>query len=417
MLLHETQNLVARDRHQFRVVNCGRRWGKTTLAIEEMKGKALYHPRRIAYIAPTYQQARDIAWEQLKNELDPIIISVNESRLELKVRTRDNGESLIVLRGWEAIDTLRGQYYDFIVIDEVASMRNFWQQWEEVVRPTLVDKKGEVLFISTPKGFNHFYDLYNRELDEKKGKDFKSFTFTSYDNPHIPKEELDKSRDEMTEDSFSQEFLADFRKLEGLVYKEFNRSRHIFEDEPARIVDYIAGVDFGYNHPAAVIHIKRDHDGTYWVVEEWVKTKRTETQIANYASTCKFNRVYPDPENPSAIQVLNDHHLPVMEVVKGKGSIQTGINKVRELFKQNRLFIHKSCINLINELESYSYDEEGSRHQEGLYPSENPIKQHDDALDALRYAISGSFELHVRPEEEEHAERLMSRLKNVRPKG
>lgn len=410
MLLHPSQITVAQDTHQFRVVNCGRRWGKTTLAIEEIKGKALYHARRIAYIAPTYQQARDIAWEQLKKELDPIILNVNESRLELKIRTLDNQESLIVLRGWEAIETLRGQYFDFVVIDEVASMRNFWQSWEEVVRPTLVDKQGEVLFISTPRGFNHFYDLYNRELDEKKGKDFKSFTFTSFDNPHIPAVELEKSRAEMTEDSFAQEFLADFRKTEGLVYKEFHRGRHLFEDEPAKVVEYIAGIDFGYNHPAAVIHLKRDHDGCYWVTEEWVKTHRTEVQIATYAASCKFNRVYPDPENPSAIQVLNDHHLPVMEVVKGKGSIQTGINKIRELFKQNKLFVHKSCINLINELESYSYDDPKS---ETEYASENPLKMHDDALDALRYAIMGTFELIVRPQEEEDAERRLSRLKNM----
>lgn len=413
MLLHPAQIEIAKDLHQFRVVNCGRRFGKTTIAIEEIKGKAVYHPKRICYIAPTYQQARDIAWEQLKKELDPIIFNINESRLELKCHTKDGGESLIVLRGWEAIETLRGQFFDFIVIDEVASMRNFWASWMEVVRPTLIDRKGEVLFISTPKGFNHFYDLYNLELDPVRGKDFKSFHFTSYDNPHIPQEELEKSKQEMTEDSFAQEFMADFRKTEGLVYKEFDRERHLFGDDsgPTKVVEYIAGIDFGFNHPAAVIHIKRDADGRYWVTDEWVKTKRTESQIGEYAKSCRFNRIYPDPENPSAIQVMNEMGLPVMEVVKGKGSVATGINKVRELFKQNRLFIHKSCVNTILELETYSYDDKDS----SGFAKENPQKEHDDALDALRYAITGSFELTVRPEEEEHAERLLSRLKQSTP--
>jgi PBSX family phage terminase large subunit len=398
-------------------LNCGRRWGKTTEAIEEIKAKAVYHPRRIAYIAPTYQQARDIAWEQLKKELAPITISANESRLELRVlsmeldKEKRQLESMVVLRGWEAIETLRGQFFDFIVIDEVASMRNFWQQWQDVIRPTLVDKNGEVLFISTPKGFNHFYDLFNLELDVKKGKDYKSFHFTSYDNPHIPHDELAKMKEEMSEDSFAQEILADFRKTEGLVYKEFDRAKHLFEEEPIKVIEYLAGIDFGFNHPAAVIHVKRDHDGNYWVTEEWVKTKRTENQIAEYVASCKFNRVYPDPENPSAIEVLNQRSIAVMEVVKGKGSVQTGISKVRELFKQNRLFIHKSCINLINELETYSYpDKEGRQ-----FEPENPIKEHDDALDALRYVITGSFELSVRPAEEEEAERLLSRLKNQKP--
>lgn len=407
MLLSPAQNVIAADRHRFRVINCGRRFGKTTLAVEEIKGKMVYKPKRVAYIAPTYQQARDIAWDTLKRELAPITSNINESRLELKTNTRAGEESILVLRGWEAIETLRGQHFDFIVIDEVASMRNFWSAWYEVIRPTLLDTKGEVMFISTPKGFNHFYDLYNMEA---KDTDFKSFHYTTYDNPHIPAEEIEKMKVEQTEDQFAQESLADFRKTEGLVYKEFDRAQHLFDDEsgPVKVVEYIAGIDFGFNHPCAVIHVKRDHDGVYWVVDEWVRTQRTEVQIAEYVASCQFNRIYPDPENPSAIQVLNDRGLPVMEVVKGKGSVQTGINKVRELFKQNRLRIHKKCRSLIQELEMYSYKD---GNDESDFISENPIKQFDDALDSLRYAITGSFELTVRPQEEEDAERLLSRLK------
>lgn len=407
MLLSPAQNVIAADRHRFRVINCGRRFGKTTLAVEEIKGKMVYKPKRVAYIAPTYQQARDIAWDTLKRELAPITSNINESRLELKTNTRAGEESILVLRGWEAIETLRGQHFDFIVIDEVASMRNFWSAWYEVIRPTLLDTKGEVMFISTPKGFNHFYDLYNMEA---KDTDFKSFHYTTYDNPHIPAEEIEKMKVEQTEDQFAQESLADFRKTEGLVYKEFDRAQHLFDDEsgPVKVVEYIAGIDFGFNHPCAVIHVKRDHDGVYWVVDEWVRTQRTEVQIAEYVASCQFNRIYPDPENPSAIQVLNDRGLPVMEVVKGRGSVQTGINKVRELFKQNRLRIHKKCRSLIQELEMYSYKD---GNDESDFISENPIKQFDDALDSLRYAITGSFELTVRPQEEEDAERLLSRLK------
>lgn len=411
MLLTLAQNVIAADLHRFRVINCGRRFGKTTLAVEEIKGKMVFKPKRVSYIAPTYQQARDIAWDILKKELEPITSNVNESRLELKTMTKSGGESVLFLRGWEAIETLRGQAFDFVVIDEVASMRNFWSAWYEVIRPTLLDSKGEVMFISTPKGFNHFYDLFNMEA---KDKDFKSFHFTTYDNPHIPVEEIEKMRQEQTEDQFAQESLADFRKTEGLVYKEFERARHLFDDEtgPVKTVEYIAGIDFGFNHPAAVIHVKRDDDGVYWVTDEWVRTQRTEVQIAEYVASCNFNRVYPDPENPSAIQVLNDRGLPVMEVVKGKGSVQTGINKVRELFKQNRLKIHKRCRNLIQELEMYSYKD---GNDDTDFISENPIKQYDDALDALRYVITGSFELVVRPQEEEDAERLLSRLKKVKP--
>lgn len=381
MLLTPSQATIAKDTHRFRAVNCGRRFGKTTLAVEEIKGKALAKPSKIAYIAPTYQQARDIAWEQLKKELLPIIIKINESRLEIRVRTLKGGESLIVLQGWESIETLRGQQFDFIVIDEVASMRNFWLNWQEVIRPTLTDTKGEALFISTPKGFNHFYDLYNLQ---DKDSDYKSFHFTSYDNPHIPSEELDKARLELTEDRYAQEYLADFRKTQGLVYKEFSRDRHVFEDTSGiREVEYLGGVDFGFTNPTAVIAIKKDNDSTYWVIGEWYKRGMTDSQTAEYVGACGFNAVYPDPESPAAIFELRKKNVNVREVIKGKDSIKNGIDAVRELFKANKLKIHKDCTNLIYELETYSYPEKKDMRNE----DENPVKENDHAVDALRYVI------------------------------
>jgi PBSX family phage terminase large subunit len=381
MLLTPAQKQIASDVHRFRVVNCGRRFGKTTLAVLEMIAKAVYgNNRKICYIAPTYQQARDIAWRDLKNLCTPIAHKINESRLEIEVNTTLGGISTISLRGWESIETLRGQFFDFIVIDEIASMRNFWLNWQEVIRPTLTDRKGHVLFISTPKGFNHFYDLYNTE-DE----DYKSFHFTTYDNPHLPVDEIDKAKKELPEDRFYQEYMADFRKQEGLVYKEFNRDLHVYEDEPERrIVEKVGGVDFGFTNPCAVLGVSIDDDGHYWVEHEWYKTQRTEDQIADYIKSCGFYQVYPDPENPSAIEVLNRKGINIHEVIKGKGSIESGINTVRSLFKQNRLHIHKSCINLIQELETYSYPEKKPNNNE----PELPVKENDHAVDCLRYILS-----------------------------
>lgn len=388
MILTPFQNVIAADTHRFRVVNVGRRAGKTTLAIEEIKGKALSKPARIAYIAPTFQQARDIAWQQLKAELAPIIINVNESRLEIRTRTAKSAkeESIIMLRGWEAIETLRGQYFDFIVIDEIASMRGWKENWEEVIRPTLTDKKGEALFISTPKGFNHFYELYNKENDPDGGQDYKSFHFTSFENPHIPPDELETARKEMTEDRFAQEYLADFRKTEGLVYKEFDRRVHLFSDldEIVGTSAYIAGVDFGFTNPTAIVDIKKDFDNTYYVTREFYKTNQTNDSIAEYVAAQKYHRVYPDPEAPSSIEELRRKKVNLREVLKNKDSIKDGIDTVRELFKANRLKIHASCSNLIWELETYSYPEK----KPGQNEYENPIKEGDHAVDALRYALS-----------------------------
>lgn len=381
MILHNTQNIVAADLHRFRVLCNGRRWGKTTLSIEEIKGKALAKECRVAYIAPTFQQARDIAWEMLKKELRAVTTSINESRLEIRIRTIDDGESIILLRGWEAVETLRGQSFDFLVLDEVATMRNFWTGWNEVLSPTLTDRAGDALFISTPKGFNHFYDLFNMQ---DKDDTYKSFHFTTYDNPHIPVDEIEREKRSKPEDSFAQEYLAEFRKMEGLVYREFSRDRHVFDDFTHYNTSLtMAGVDFGYTNPAAVLTVHKDHDANYWVRYEWYKRGKTEEQIAEYAKSVGANVYYPDPENPAAVKRLEDMSLNVREVIKGQGSVASGINKVRELFKQNRLMIHRDCVNLISELETYRYPDK----KEGKNDDENPVKENDHALDALRYVL------------------------------
>jgi len=373
VILTPAQNVIAGDTHRFRVLNCGRRFGKTSLSIEEIKGKAIGKPSRIAYIAPTVQQARDIAWEQLKRELRPAATYINESRLEIRVRTVDGGESLIVLRGWEAVETLRGQSFDFLVLDEVASMRNFWLNWREVLRPTLTDTEGEALFISTPKGFNHFYDLYN--LQEENAA-YKSFHYTSYDNPHIKREEIDAAKGDS---NFEQEYLADFRKAEGLVYKEFDRAKHVYSTLPdgTAFVENVVGIDWGFVHPAAVLLLKRDRSDAIWVDSEFVERGRTDAEVAEYAAALNANAYYPDPESANANEELRRRGVNVRPVVKGKDSEKNGIDKVRELLKANKLHINKSCKNLIAEFETHGYKE----------GRDEPEDEGEDALDALRYPI------------------------------
>ncbi len=379
MLLHPAQKIVAKDNHRFRVLRCGRRSGKTSLMIEEIKGIALSKPARIAYIARNYQQARDIAWDMLLKEMRGAIISTNDSRLELKIRNIQGSESLILLRGWESIENLRGQAFDFLCIDEVAFMKNFWSNWEEILRPTLTDRKGSVLFGSTPNGFNHFYDLCNKELVDST---YKTFHFTSWDNPFLPREEIEQAKATLPEEVFLQEYEASFQKKSGLVYKEFQRSLHLYEKLPKMELIKVAGIDFGFKNPCAVLHIYTNGD-FFFVEDEWYKTERTDAQIAEYVSSCNFQAVYPDPESPGGIQELKNHRVNTREVWKGNGSIEAGIQKVRELFISGKLKINKRCINLISELEMYSYDEPSSDRNQ----KETPIDAYNHGLDALRYVV------------------------------
>src|SRR3990167_9105552 len=168
LYLHPAQKQIVKSNNRFRVLLAGRRFGKTILAIEEMVFNAVSKENaRVVYTAPTFQSARDIALEQLKKRTTDIIKQFNETRLEIEVLNKFGGTSKIFLRSWDNIETLRGQAFDFIVLDEVAQYRGFWVGWQEVLRPTLTDKRGKALFISSPSGFNHFYDLYNLGLNDK----------------------------------------------------------------------------------------------------------------------------------------------------------------------------------------------------------------------------------------------------------
>lgn len=390
MVLHPSQALIAKDTHRFRVFRCGRRFGKTSLIAEEIKGVSISKPSRTAYIANNYQQARDIMWEMLKKELAGAIKETNEARLEIKVRTIQGKESYIVLRGWESVENLRGQAFDFLAIDEVAQMKNFWANWQEVLRPTLTDTKGSVIFAGTPKGFNHFYDLSNQELTDK---DFKSFHFTSYDNPHLPKDELDKAKETLPPDRFAQEYLASFQKTQGLVYKEFSREKHLVDGLPYTDGKWIkyGAIDFGYRNPAAVLDVYYDNEKIV-VEDEWYKRERTDAQIADYASGKGFLAVFPDPENQGAIEELRRRNINVREVIKGKGSVESGIQSIRELLLRGDLLINRRCVNLISEFEMYSYEDEQAEKND----RENPIKSNDHALDALRYVVSSLLPLITR---------------------
>lgn len=397
-LLTPAQIAIAEDRHRFRVANLGRRTGKTVLAVLEMVAKAVAKDgRRVAYLAPTFIQARDIAWLELKRVAQPVIISANEGRLELTIKTADKGTALIVLKGWESVESLRGQSFDFIVIDEVAMMREFWVGWYEVVRPTLTDRTGEVLFCSTPRGFNHFYDLYNKEGGDS---DFKSFHFTTYDNPHVPSVEVDKARAELPPDQFAQEYLADFKKQTGLVYKEFDRFKHVISELPNNfretIAQTIAGLDSGFTNPTAYLTIKRDMQNRYWVTEEWYKTGQTEGQVVEYVASNKPDICYCDPAAAALIEALKRAGVNMRDVNKGADSVINGIAKIRELLTTNRLFIHSSCINLIQEFETYAYPEKRPDNNE----PEIPIKEHDHALDALSYAVRANAPTNVQTKQQ-----------------
>lgn len=393
--LTEKQKEVARDTTRFRILAFGRGTGKTTLALEEGIAVAVAaQKRRVAYFATTIQQARDIAWKRLKERVEPITVSTNESRLEVVIRTQDGGTSEIVLRGWEAIETARGQEFDFIILDEVAFMRDFYNGWEKVLRPTLRISNGGALFISTPNGFNHFHKLY--KLGESgDNKDYKSFHATTYDNPFISEEEILSAKNSLPEDSFAQEYLADFRRVQGLVYKEFDPNRHLLTELPLRIrtaddkkilnrakVEMRGCLDFGFKNPAAMYTVIRDDEGIYYITDEFYETGKLHEELAELAVSRSIAEWYPDPADAEGCSHLRRKGLQVKEVSK---DVRAGIQTVQSLFKQNKLFI-VNCPNLEFEINQYRW-REPMNSKVDLNEPELPIKENDHGLDAIRYCL------------------------------
>ena len=194
------------DRSRFRVLVAGRRWGKTTFAVNELLQNALLNPGSINWlVSPTYRQSKQLGWAMLKRTVMPEVINkVNESELKIELK---NG-STIELKGCDTPDALRGVGVSFLVVDEFASIPDGEMVWNEILRPMLLDTKGRGLFIGTPKGLNAFYTMYEKGVELKDG--FRSFRFTSYDNPYLDRKEIEQMRKELPPATFQQEVMTSF---------------------------------------------------------------------------------------------------------------------------------------------------------------------------------------------------------------
>ena len=190
---------------RFNVLVCHRRMGKTVTAINQLIKSCILCKNerpRYAYIAPLYKQAKTVAWDYLMHYSLPIPgISINQS--ELRIDYPNKGR--IQLLGADNPDSLRGIYLDGVVIDEVAQCPP--SLYGEILRPALSDRKGWVIFIGTPKGHDHFFDLYRHAQFDPK---WYSKLYRASETGIIDPDELAQARAEMSDNEYLQEFECDF---------------------------------------------------------------------------------------------------------------------------------------------------------------------------------------------------------------
>lgn len=222
------QAVLHRQFKRFNVVVCHRRFGKTHLAINEILDQGLRCNQKnpqYAYIAPTYGQAKRIAWDLLKDYTKNLPgVSINESDLRIDISRPHLGDRVrIMLLGAENPDSIRGIYLDGCVLDEFAEMNP--QVWSMVVRPALSDRIGWAVFIGTPKGQNHFYDIYkfatvgDPQNGVPKPEDWFSAVYKASETGIIPIGELEAARAIMDEHEYEQEFECSFTAaLVGAYY-------------------------------------------------------------------------------------------------------------------------------------------------------------------------------------------------------
>jgi len=226
------QQEVWNDPCRFLVIAAGRRTGKSRLAAWKLIIEGLATTKgHVFYVAPTQGQARDIMWQALLEVGAPVIASSHINNLQIRLV---NGAT-IALKGADRPETMRGVSLKFLVMDEYADMKP--EVWEQILRPALADQKGSAMFIGTPMGRNHFYDLYQYAF-QAKDEEWNAWHFTSYDNPLIDKKEIDGAKKSMSAFSFRQEFMASFEAAGGELFKE----EHVkfSEEEPEEGQYYIA---------------------------------------------------------------------------------------------------------------------------------------------------------------------------------
>lgn len=289
---------VLADSSRFRVVVAGRRSGKTFGECVELFREAGQKTNaRCWYIAPTYRQAREIAWEELKRIIprEAIQGSPNESRLEIRLTSG----SEIALKGADNPDSLRGPGLDFAAFDEFAWVQPY--AWD-VVRPMLADRMGRALFTTTPAGHNWAYDLF---LRGKSGDpEWKSWQYTTAEAGVVPVSEVEAARADLDPRIFRQEYEASFETLQGRVYSNFSRENHPDGNVDPSVTDtggeILVGMDFNV-HPMSAVIAVRAGDECHVLDAIEIPTSNTEEMAREIRGRYPDRKVIvcPDPSGKS----------------------------------------------------------------------------------------------------------------------
>lgn len=380
------QQQVYWDDSRFKVVAAGRRTGKSRLAAWLLLLNALETEKgHVFYVAPTQGQARDILWQTLLELGHTVIGKTHINNLQITLK---NGAT-ISLKGADRPETMRGVSLKFLVMDEYADMKP--EVWEQILRPALADQKGGALFIGTPMGRNHFYELFKyAELSDDDT--YASWHFTSYDNPLLDENEINVAKKSMSAYAFRQEFMASFEAMGSEMFKE---EWVTFSEKHEEAGDYYIAVDLaGFEEvgkkksknsrldETAIVVTKVCDDGT-WYVEEIIHGRWELNETANkiFNAVKEYRPVSVGIERGIARQAVMS---PIMDLQKKYHTFF----RVEELTHGNRKKTDRIMWALQGRFENgvitLNKGEWNSRFLDQLFQFPDPLT-HDDLIDALAY--------------------------------
>jgi len=392
MKLTGPQANISHDENRFRVVVAGRRFGKTYLAINELAKFARYPNRRCLYIATTYRQAKNVILNDLIQFLSEKnwIKKINHSDLEITLVNN----SIIALRSSDNKEALRGTKWHFIVFDEFASMDP--ETYYSVLRPTLSDTGGHALFIGTPFGRNHFWELYN---NANVNDDWSSHQFTTLQGGQVPETEIEAAKRDLDERTFNQEYNATFEDARGIIAYAFTKDNLKPAPELSFSNALHIGMDFNTDNFAACIMLQ-NRDTLHVIDEIMLMGASTNDMVKEIQSRYGLARqifVYPDAsgsQRKTSAGGLTDHMIlhnggfkvrvpkinpPVKDAIAAVNS------RLRSTSGEIKLHIDPKCKHTVDSLTKFSY-KEGSR-----VPDKN--SGYDHMFDALKYAVWQMFPL------------------------
>lgn len=285
---HSGQLEVYKSNARYRVMSCGRRWGKTKIEQVTAAQTAIQKQLPVGWFAPNYKYLGE-PYRELKRRLAPIVTASNHERF-LEVC----GSHRIDFWTLEDLDAGRGYKYGRVIIDEAGMVKHLEEVWEKAISPTLADYEGDALFGGTPKGRNFFYELFQRGKNGIDG--WESFQMPTSTNPHLPPSAYDKERllaEGLSERAYLQEYEAEFLDDAGGVFVGVagvvDQGRT--ENEPPKPGGrYSAGVDLAQTQDWTVVCIL-DHQGRQVYFDRFqrlsweITTTRVAEAVRKYGAT------------------------------------------------------------------------------------------------------------------------------------